>query len=180
MEALKKLTNLQSLNWPVFRIGENQPDQKDGLIFFHTEYINETDIIKNKYKVIDDKNINKSTLGLRRLQIDKDDLYKISTAIYMLQDLIKLAKPTTWFIDNSGQVFQYKKSTRAKLETYRIKQVLPIRGIGCVLELEGLVERFKSLTVPQQELYATILSYRGKNLLYGLTNDKIKPSWRLI
>lgn len=180
LEASKKLTSLQNLNWPVFRLGENQPEQKNKLIFYYNEYINSENNIKSTYKIVDDKSINKPTLGLRRLHIEKDELYKISAAIYMLQDLIKLAKPTTWFIDNTGQLFQYKKSTRAKLQTYRIKQVLPAAGIGCILEVEGLVERFKSLTVPQKELYANILSYNGKHLLYGLSKEIITPTWRLV
>jgi hypothetical protein len=108
-------------------------------------------------------------------------LYPIGTAIYFLQDVIKLAKSTTWFIDSHGQLFQHKKTRRAKLATHRLKQVFPAQGIGCILEVEGLAERFKSLQVPQDtELYAGILSYSGKNLLYGYYSEPIKPTWRLV
>jgi hypothetical protein len=111
----------------------------------------------------------------------KDKLFRISSAIYFIGDVIKLAKATTWFIDNHGQVFQHKKTTRAKLATHRLKQVLPVSGLGCVLEVEGLVERFKSLQVPKpEEQYCGILSYGYSNLLYGYYTEPIKTTWRMV
>lgn len=172
---------LEKIIWPVFKLGNKQPQVENGVVYYHTELLDndENDLI-NTIKIVDDQNLPQKTLGLRRLNIDKDSLSKISTAIYTLQDLVKLATPKIWFIDNSGAVFQYKKSTRAKLQIYRIKQVLPVSGIGCVLEVDGLVERFKSLSIPNNEKYAAILHYNGKTLFYGLCNEKIKSTWRLI
>lgn len=178
---MRKHTTLQSLVWPVFRLGEREPQQLDGLVFYTKQYLDLEQVkFTNTYRVVDDRNIDKPTLGLRRLQIGKE-LFPIGTAIYFLQDVIKLAKSTTWFIDTQGQLFQHKKSTRAKLQTYRIKQVLPAHGIGCVLEIVGLPERFKSLQVPKQtEPYCGILTYNGSNLLYGYYSEPIKPTWRLV
>jgi len=77
--------------------------------------------------------------------------------------------------------FSTKKSTRAKLATHRLKQVLPASGLGCVLEVEGLVERFKSLQVPKpEEQYCGILSYGYSNLLYGYYTEPIKTTWRMV
>ncbi len=181
MDILRKPTGLKDLVWPVFRLGEREPQQLGGLIFYSKQYIDtDTVTFTHRYRVVDDKNIDKPTLGLRRLQIGKE-LFPIGTAIYFLQDVIKLAKSTTWFIDSSGQLFQHKKSTRAKLATYRIKQVLPAQGIGCVLEITGLAERFKSLQIPKDtEPYAGILTYSGSNLLYGYYSEPIKTTWRLV
>lgn len=176
----KKLTQLETINWPVYKLGENEPQIKEGVIFYLSEILDNEDNLISVYKLVDDKNIDKSTIGLRRLQLPQDKLFKISTAIYMLQDLIKLAKPTSWFIDTAGKVFQYKKSTRAKLKTHTIKQVLPVNGIGCVLEIEGLSERFKSLSIPNNQPYAVMLYYNGKVLLYGLSATKVDSSWRLV
>lgn len=172
---------LEKITWPVFKLGNRQPQVESGVVYYHTELLdNEENDLINTIKIVDDQNLPQKTLGLRRLNIDKDSLSKISTAIYTLQDLVKLATPKVWFIDNSGAVFQYKKSTRAKLQIYKIKQVLPVSGIGCVLEVDGLVERFKSLTIPNNEKYAAILHYNGKTLFYGLCNEKIKSTWRLV
>jgi len=77
--------------------------------------------------------------------------------------------------------FSTKKSTRAKLATHRLKQVLPASGLGCILEVEGLVERFKSLQVPKpEEQYCGILSYGHSNLLYGYYSEPIKTTWRMV
>lgn len=181
LEVLRKPIELSKLVWPVFKLGEREPIQIEGVICYNKQYMDaEIATYTNTYKIVDDKTIDKPTLGLRRLEI-KNNLYPIGTAIYFLQDVIKLAKPTTWFIDSHGQLFQHKKSTRAKLQTYKIIQVLPAQGIGCILEVAGLAERFKSLQVPEQhELYCGILSYRGKNLLYGFYTEPIKPTWRLV
>lgn len=180
MADSKKLTQLETINWPVYKLGENKPQVKEGLVFYSSEILDDQDNLTTVYKLVDDKNINKTTIGLRRLQLPTDKLFKISTAIYMLQDLIKLAKSTSWFIDTAGTVFQYKKSTRAKLKTHTIKQVLPVNGIGCVLEINGLSERFKSISIPNNQPYAVMLYYSGKVLLYGLSSTKIDNSWRLV
>ena len=181
---MRKPIGLASLVWPVFRLGEHEPYTDGKLIFYSSQYVdNENPRSFNRYRIVDDKNIDRGTLGLRRLQlkIEKVKLYPIGAAIYFLQDVIKLAKSTTWFIDSHGQLFQHKKLVRAKLATHRINQILPASGIGCVLEVEGLSERFKSLQIPQQhELYAGILHYNHCNLLYGFYSEPIKTTWRLV
>ena len=178
---MRKPIELTAIVWPVFRLGEREPQQLGGLIFFRKEYVDQDTVVySDNYRVVDDKNIAKPTLGLRRLQIG-DSLYPIGTAIYFLQDVIKLAKSTTWFIDSHGQLFQHKKTRRAKLQTHRLKQVLPVSGLGCVLEVEGLVERFKSLQVPKpEEQYCGILTYGHSNLLYGYYSEPIKTTWRMV
>lgn len=154
------------------------------MVFFHTEYIDENNISTVTFKIVDDNNLPQKTLGLRRLALQKDPkvkLHKISTAIYFLADLIKLAKSTTWFIDNAGKVFQWKKYARAKLVTKKIKQVLPADGIGCVLEVDDLSQRFKCLQRPQDfHQYAVFLVINKVYILYGLSETARKDSWRLI
>lgn len=154
------------------------------MVFFHTEYVDENNEASLTFKIVDDNSLPQKTLGLRRLALQKDPkikLHKISTAIYFLADLIKLAKSTTWFIDNAGKVFQWKKYTRAKLTTKKIKQVLPADGIGCVLEVEGLSQRFKTLQRPQDyHQYAVFLVINQIYILYGLSEISRKDSWRLV
>lgn len=179
-EVLKKPIQLDKVVWPVFRVGTREPKQQDGVTFLYNEYADMDNVLHTNISIIDDKNIDKTTLGLRRLNIDKDKLYSLSISISTLQDLIKLAKPNTWFIDSAGQLFTYKKTTRAKLATHKIIQILPVSAIGCVLEVEGFSERFKSVQIPVLERYAGILTYNSKNLLYGLYTEKIKPTWRLV
>ena len=181
---MRKPIGLAALVWPVFRLGEHEPRTHGKLSFYSSEYIDlNNPKLFSRYRVIDDKNIDKPTLGLRRLVLKEQDvkLFPIGSAIYFLQDVIKLAKSTTWFIDSLGQIFQHKKLVRAKLKTHKIIQILPASGIGCVLEVDGLSERFKSLQIPKPyELYAGILNYNRCNLLYGYYSEPIQTTWRLV
>lgn len=138
--------------------------------------------LSSNYRIIDDKSVDKPTLGLRRLALLGKKLFPIGSAIYFLSDIIKLAKSTTWFIDNTGHIFQHKKSTRAKLTTKRIKQVLPAQSLGCVIEIDGLAQRFKSMQAPKEyETYAGILQIGiNQYILYGFYEAPIPPTWRLV
>lgn len=177
--------NIQQIVWPVFRLGEHKPQESRGLVFYSKEYIDtKTEDRQVGLRVVDDKSIQAPTLGLRRLQIRTSKttkLFPIRTAIYFLADLIKLAKPTTWFIDTHGYLFQYRKITRAKLVCKKITKVLPATGLGCVLELEGLSQRFKSLRRPNNgERYAGVLQWGLGYILYGLYLDHFKTTHRLL
>jgi hypothetical protein len=172
---------LREIAWPVFRLGERKPTIENDLVFYSAAYEVE-DQAAVSFRLVDDKSVDKPTLGQRRLVLAQtENLYNIRTAIYFLVDLIKLARPTTWFIDSSGRVFQYKKSGRAKLRTYKLKQVLPAAGMGCVVEVEGLSVRFKSIVRPGIDTrYVGILSFNNVHLLYGFFNEPIKDSWRKV
>lgn len=177
--------NIKEIVWPVFRIGEHKPTEHDGLVYYSKEYFDkDTEDIRVGLRVVDDRNIQQPTLGLRRLNIrvtEQVKLFPVKTAIYFLADLIKLAKPTTWFIDTNGKLFQYRKITRAKLQCKKITRVLPATGLGCILELEGLSQRFKSLRRPNHgEQYAGVLQWGLGYILYGLYLDPFKTTHRLI
>ena len=165
----------------MFRLGERKPEQHDGLVFYHTHYVDNMNTESVNIRVVDDANLDGETLGLRRLRLQDEKLFPIRTAIYFLADLIKLAKSTTWFIDNSGRVFQYEKNTRAKLQTKPIKQVLPGQGLGCVIELEGISSRFKSMQRPgEHQHFARVLKLGMGFIFYGFC-DAVKPdSWRMV
>lgn len=153
------------------------------MVYFATEYIGETNSTTAVLRIVDDRSLPGDTLGKRRLRLRESEgvkVYPVSVGIYFLADLIKLAKATTWFIDSSGRVFQYKKYARAKLETKKIKQVLPAAGLGCVIEVAGLSQRFKSMTRPKTEEYAVLLNLGKVYILYGLSDNPKPPSWRLI
>lgn len=183
MDTLKKFTTLSEIVWPVFKLAEKPPIQRDGLVFFYTEYVDNNNQHSLVARLVDDRNLSQPTLGLRRLALKAqgETLYPIRTAIYLLADLIKLAKSTTWFVDSSGRVFQYEKNTRAKLTTKKIRKVLPASGLGCVLELEGVSSRFPSLKRPQEhEHYARVLQLGMGFLFYGFCEDRKADSWRMV
>jgi hypothetical protein len=177
---------LKNIVWPVFKLANKKPHEDNGAVFYYTEYLEDQDssfVSSLNIRYIDNKNLPGKTLGLRRLELKKDNatLYPIKTAVYFLADLIKLATYKAWFIDSAGTVFQYKKSTRAKLRSYKLKQVLPAQGLGCVLEVEGVAARFKSMQRPEpDEQYVALLNFSGSYLLYGYSTKPIKDTWRFV
>ena len=184
MDIFSKHIELTKIVWPVFKLGEKQPVLKDELLFYFTEYVDESNVSSGNLRIVDNRNLPQKTLGLRRLamKLDPDTkLFPIRTAIYALVDLIKLAKSTTWFIDSSGRTFQYEKNIRAKLTTKKIKNVLPATGLGCVIELEGLPHRFKAMIRPKDhQIYARVLKLGMAYILYGFCDEHKADSWRMV
>lgn len=174
--------NLNQIAWPIFRLGEHQPQQTDGLVYYSKEYVDkDSQESKIGLRIIDDKNLPGANLGRRRLQLKAsgESLFPISRAVYFIADLVKLAKPTTWFIDSHGMVFNYKKTTRAKLTFHKIKQVLPGTQTGAVVELEGVSQRFKCIYRPSEsQQWAGVLHWNLGLLLYGFYESEPKTSWR--
>lgn len=177
--------DLLNISWPVFRLGEHKPHCSDGVVFYSKEYADlETGELSQGLRVVDDRAVQGATLGLRRLRLKLDEgvkLFPIRIALYYLQDLIKVAKQTTWFIDSHGEVFQYRKSTRAKLTFHKIKKVLPLEGMGCIIEVQGIPQRFKCMFHPKPEqTYAGVLRWGLGYLIYGFYYEQLKPSYRKV
>lgn len=176
--------NLQEISWPVFRLGERQPLIDGDIIYYINESVNtDTNIIKTRVRFVDDKSIDKPSVGARRLVMKKQGapMFTITKAVYFIGDLIKLSKTTTWFIDNAGHTFQYKKAMRAKLTCHKVRQVLPAKGMGAVVELEGVPSRFKILYAPSaSQGYAGILHLGLGNIIYGFYEEPFKATTRAV
>ena len=166
----------------MFRLGEHKPTQEDNLIYYSKEYVDKESLAsKVGLRIVDDKSLPGATLGLRRLVVVDAKLFPIRQAIYFLGDLIKIAKQTTWFIDNTGKIFQYKKTSRAKLAAHKITKVLPLDGMGAIIEVQGLPQRFKCMFAPKPEqYYAGILRWGLGYILYGFYNETFKSTYRLV
>ena len=186
MDDLLHAAHLSDIVFPIFKIGTHKPIVENGLVFYYQE--RETlvgdDLVKsNRYKLVDDRNLSGDTLARRRLQLAADNvpLAKLSNALYFLGDFIKLADPKLWFIDSKGKVFNYKRSTRAKLKFYKIAQLIPIKTGGVIVEAEGILQRFKALYAPSNnEAYVGILHFGMGTILYGFYSEKHDETWRLI
>lgn len=185
MENGTKSIELKDLSFPVFKLLDRPPTVKDGLVFYYSEN-KDLDSAQTfiRYRLIDDKNLPFATLGQRRLQLklDKDaQIFPINKAIYFLGDLLKIAKTNTWFIDSEGQLFTHKKSNHATLTFRKIVKILPTKGMGAIVEVEGIPSRFKTIFRPRDgEEYAGILVYKNTFIFYGFYKDKLKDSWRKI
>lgn len=179
---MQQSVKLQDIQFPVYRIGEEKPSEDGGVHYYLYGRDTDSSDAVSVIKIVDDKNIDKPTLSLRRLEIAKSggNLYKLSKAVFFIQDLIKLAKSSTWFIDTEGKVFQYTKTKRVNLTFRKISRVIPIRTGGALIEVEGLPLRFKVLFEPVNMHFAGILSVGVGYILYGLYPDKPEDSFRYI
>lgn len=174
---------LKSITWPVYWLGNLELKKEGTSIYVENEYLNtetlETHISK---LIIDDGSVVGDSLGKRRLKLYRTcTLFPINKTIYFLGDLIKLATSKTWFIDNQGNTFTYRKTTRAKLTCHKIKNILPAIGMGAVLEVEGIPQRFKVIYRPfNDESYVGVLTTNNSYILYGLYKEPFKNSYRKI
>ena len=183
MENGTKLINLRQVAFPVYKLGLDQPIFSGNVILFFQEYKDEDNNPVQTYRIVDDKDINKPTLALRRLELAKNKvkLKRLSRAMFFLGDFIKLATRSTWFIDSNGMVFQYKKEKHIKLLFKPIKQIIPIDTGGAILEVEGIPSRFKTLYMPDLlAKYAGLLQDGMGYILYGTYAELPKNSRRLV
>lgn len=175
---------LIDLCWPIYRIGKSKPIVDDKVSYFLFAKATETDALSYKILFLDDRNINSPSLGTRRLVLESagNNLYKLKTAVFFLADLVKLANPSTWFIDSAGVLFQYTKTRRVSLVYKRITKIIPIATGGSIIELEGLSERFKSYRTPEisSTPYAALLEDNQTHLLYGFYDKLYKNTSRMI
>lgn len=177
--------NLSAISFPVYRLGTSKPIEEDGILYYSKEYVNIDSMeTRASFRIVDDKSVPGDNLGLRRLKIRADNpklMFPIRTAFYFLGDLIKNAKPNVWYIDTTGKPFQYKKTTRAKLTCHKIEQVLPVNGLGAVIAVEGMTQRFKCLYSPTKEQrFVGLLNLGMGRILYGFYDEYFSSSSRAV
>lgn len=170
--------------YPVYLLGNKKPETTEKVTYYISSLESENGDI-HKIRIVDDKTLPQQSLALRRLALKAQDtkLYKINKTIFFLGDLIKLSTSNTWFIDSVGKVFKYVKTARAKLDFYKIIQIINIPTGGTVVEVVGMSTRFKTLYAPnfnETATYAGILTLNKGPILYGLYDQKYDSTWRLI
>jgi len=157
--------NLTEIHWPVYKLGTEKPLEEDGVLFFIRNGKETASI-----EILDDKTLPASSLAGRRLKLFSQGtkLFKLKLALFFLGDLIKIATKSMWFIDSSGNIFQYTKSKLVPLVFKRITNVVP--SVGCsLIEVEDIMTRFKTLFSPlAEQKYAGLLKLDRGYILYGL------------
>jgi hypothetical protein len=175
---------LTDINYPVFRLGSEKPTTVNGVTFFLRQYTGPDGEHINKLLIVDDRNQTGATLAKRRLtimQFENVKLKPLGKAVFFLGDLIKLATKNMWFIDSMGNMFQYKKTTSAKLMFRKIKKILNIPSGGSIIEVEGIPVRFKTLYSPKDyERYAGILVNGMSLIFYGVFDQPYSDTRRMI
>lgn len=163
------------------------PMSRDEVLFFfqHLESVDRDLPDRNILRIIDDKREPGNTLAARRLTMLSNGapLFKLHNAIFFLGDLIKIAKKSSWFIDSNGKLFNYVKTIRAKLKLHKVANLIPIASGGCIIIVENIPNRFKSLYYPQDvnaRQYVGLLHFGLSTIMYGFYPEKYNDSWRMV
>lgn len=162
--------DLQNIVYPVYKLPA-QPLVDEGVAFYYGETEVEGESNRQHLKIVDDKNISGNNLAMRRLKLTADEvpLFRLSKAMFFLGDLIKTATSSTYFIDSNGMIFNYVKSTTAKLKFHKINKIFPIQTGGAIIEVLGIPNRFKVINYPTPETKcAGVLHLGVSTILYGL------------
>lgn len=175
--------NLGQIIFPVYVLGSQKPNTQDNVVFYASshEKVETENVVK--IRIVDDRNLPQLTLAGRRLALKekKVTLHSISKAVFFLGDLIKLADSKKWFIDSSGQIFDYKKQKRVPLVFKPIQSIIPLKTGGALVEVKHVGSRFKILLAPTgREQYAGLLQVGAGYILYGLYEEQQADTFRMI
>ena len=156
----RTIKSLHKVNYPVYKV-DQEPITVDGLTFVGGN-------------IVDDKNISAPTLGARRL-LSPHKIYRIFRHRGDVVDLIKDTGTRSWYIDNLGSAFNYKRTSLQKLVCHKIENII-YRDFYSLIILEGInfpvvVNR------PPVGSYAQMLYYRDLPWkLYNIMYEWEKPT----
>lgn len=158
--------NINKVRFPVYVLPSGNWDRQDGLLFLDG-------------RIVDDKNMEGDTLGLRRLQTPHKNLHPLKQQIDNFRGVIKSKEKH--FIDTNGIPFIYEKTEFCSLKYYRIKSITQ-RDTASLLKLDGVKNPFVIPRPPSSEMrYAGILHY-GKMpwVLYEYSEEPKKDTRRKV
>ena len=157
---------MTALRFPLYPLPNSNWYLADGTLFIDGQ-------------VLDDTKMPGKTLGIRRMQSGRKDLFKLRRAVLDIPALLKIR--TRCFIDTSGRPLIYEKTVTSKLKAYSIRRIE--RKIeASLLWLNGVSF---PITIPRPPLnnprWARLL-HRADTpwLLYDYVNTQTKDSYRKV
>lgn len=163
---------LKNIKFPVFAVGHYAKLWSENNILYLES---ESGII---YK-LDNKNLQGSTLGLRRLRIDKKERYRFIGTYFTIAQLIKSGKKL--IIDNSGKLIKYIKNKRTPLIYRPITKRKLIEGKGILIYAKNIPNPFLvSAYIYKDQNYVGLLNINDGYLLYELSYERKPDTWRKI
>lgn len=103
----KTVKDLRNLQFPLYPIHSDNWYQQDGLTYVETS-------------IVDDRNKPGNSIGLRRLQSGRKNLYKLRNPAFYVKDLITSRKKH--FISSCGVPFTYEKTGFQHIKYHEIKR----------------------------------------------------------
>jgi hypothetical protein len=154
------------IEFPVYKLPHSNWELIDGLLFMEG-------------KILDDRNMPGSSLGLRRVQTPHKSLLKLNKQLLNLSGMLKQSKMC--FIDSKGMPFIYEKSLMCKLSYHKIKRI-DRKETYCLLWVKGINFPFTIPRPPEAGmLWAGILHFHGLPwILYEYSETKLKDTRRKV
>jgi hypothetical protein len=164
--VLRTYKDLPKIKFPVYILPSSDWYYADGVLFLEQQ-------------VLDETNMPGKTLGIRRVQCGRRDLFPLRKAITSLPDLIKCKHK--YFIDSRGYAFIYQKTQNVKLKSYRIKRI-DAKDVASILWLEGVPFPFTIERPPLPEYKWARLLHMGDApwLIYDYATLEVKSTYRRV
>jgi len=172
---------LKNIRWPVYVLGKHDDIYTD----MGVTYIVHSNIIS----ILDNKNLNGSTIGIRRLKIDESELYNTKGSIFILADLIESIrkKPSNnWvFVDTNGITFKYKKTKFVPLIWRKINKAtklstITLLNVDKIFQTFELPNSFWSKFRCEDNLYLGLLNFGDHYMIYDISVEYRKDSRRKV
>lgn len=162
----KTAKDLRTIEFPVYALPDDCWYRQDGILFLDGQ-------------VIDESNMPGKTLGIRRLQCGRSDLFKLKKAYMNLKSM--LASGKKHFVDSNGVPFTYIKTQRLALKYHRIGSIEQ-KETYSVVSLKGVASRFKIIRPPLGEVFWARILYYGPTpwILYDLKFERGRDSFRRV
>lgn len=128
---------------------------------------------------IDDRNIESSRLGIRRLK-SKYTMEKLNIVCFNFSDLVKrLTRQDNWFIDTSGHIFKYIRTSNEAVKSHYIEKT-DLRDTYSVVTLKGIDYPF-IVSSPPRYNYARVLYYKDIPwMILDIEPKYRKPSYKKV
>lgn len=168
---LLKTKYIFDVQFPIFGISNNYRNlwTEDNILKIETD---------SGVYTLDNKNIQGTTLGQRRLRINNSKLYMPRVVLHNIAQLLHSKYKV--FIDNIGILFEYKKITRVPLEYYKVREVIQ-KDDGCVLHFNGIVNPIQvSSKIAYGINYVGFLITKIGYITYEYSEEFKKNTWRKI
>lgn len=161
----KQIKDIGSIVFPVYKIPDIDTYSQDKILF------------QGAGKVLDDKNMSGNTLGLRRLQSGRTDLFFLKKAIPDFKTMLKTKHK--YFIDNNGVPFEYVKTKNCPLVHHLISKIEP-KETYSIVHLSKIPQKFSIPRMPYGDARWARVLYYGQFpwIIYDFANHKGQDSHR--
>lgn len=158
--------NFDKLKFPLFRVNSDNYHLQDGI--FSIDNL-----------VVDDRNMPGASLGIRRLQCKRLDLFPLKKCIFKPIDLIRSNKK--FYIDNNGRLLTYTKTLNCKLSCYSIIKI-DKKDKASLLWLKNINSPFTIDRPPIHNFSYVRLLHLGNNpwMIYDYVRFPVKDTYRKV